>query len=284
MREKALPLRRKAIFAVVLLVLAGFVLLTVSASARSPVWRPRPQAAFSVTLQGGGGERLRTFQHRGQTFVLGEPGERYAVRIHNPTARRVEAVVSVDGRDAITGDSADFVTHRGYVIQPFGSVTVEGFRTSLERVAAFRFTDPENSYSARLGTPQNVGVIGVAFFTERQREPQEIARRGRAKSAPAKRPAAPSAAAPADERSASSRGEAGRLGTEFGESRTSSVTEVAFVRERSTSPDRVIVLRYDDATGLEARGIEVFGARPWRPASTGPDPFPRTRFAQPPRD
>jgi hypothetical protein len=284
MRAKALPFRRKAIFAVILLALAGFVLMTVSASARSPTWRPRPQPSFSVTLQGEGGERLRTFQHAGQTFVLGDPGERYAIHIHNPTARRVEAVVSVDGRDAITGDSADFVSHRGYVIQPFGSVTIDGFRTSLERVAAFRFTDPENSYSARMGTPQNVGVIGVAFFSERQREPQEIARRGRAKSAPAKRSAAPSAAAPSDERSSSARGETGRLGTEFGESRVSSVTEVRFVRERSASPDRLIVLRYDDASGLEARGIQVFGERPWRRASTGPDPFPRTRFAQPPRD
>jgi hypothetical protein len=281
MREKALSLRRKAIFAVILLVLAGFVLMTVSASARSPIWRPRPQPAFSVTLQGEGGQRLQTFQHGGQTFVLGEPGERYAIRIHNPTARRVEAVVSVDGRDAVSGDSADFVSHRGYVIPPFGSVTVDGFRTSLERVAAFRFTDPENSYSARMGTPQNVGVIGVAFFSERQREPQ-IARRGRAKSAPAKRPAAPSSATPSD-RSAE-RADTGRLGTEFGESRMSSVTEVTFVRERSASPDRVVVLRYDDASGLEARGIQVFGARPWRPASVGPDPFPRTRFAQPPRD
>ena len=267
----------------ILLLLAGCVLMTVSASARSPIWRPRPQAAFSVTLQGEGGERLRTFQHHGQTFVLGEPGERYAIRIHNPTARRVEAVVSVDGRDAISGDSADFVSHRGYVIQPFGSVTVEGFRTSLERVAAFRFTDPENSYSARMGTPQNVGVIGVAFFSERQREPQEIARRERAKRAPGKRPA-PSAASPSDERSSSARADTGRLGTEFGESRMSSVTEVPFVRQRSTSPDRVIAIRYDDATGLQARGIEVFGERPWRRTAVGPDPFPRTRFAQPPRD
>jgi hypothetical protein len=285
MREKALPLRRKAIFVGVLLLFAGFVLMTVSASARSPIWRPRPpQASFSVTLQGDGGERLRTFQHGGQTFVLGESGDRYAIRIHNPTARRVEAVVSVDGRDAISGDSADFVSHRGYVIPAFGSVTVDGFRTSLDRVAAFRFTDPENSYSARRGTPQNVGVIGVAFFSERQREAPQIARRGRAKSAPGKRSASPSAAAPADERSASRRDEASRLGTEFGESRMSSVTEVAFERESRTRPDRVIALRYDDATGLQARGIQVFGERPWRPASTGPDPFPRARFAQPPRD
>jgi hypothetical protein len=280
MREKSHPLHRKAIFAGIALLLVGFVLVAASASARSPIWRPPPRASFSVTLQGEGGERLRTFQHGGQTFVLGQPGERYAIRIHNPTARRVEAVVSVDGRDAVSGDSADFVGNRGYVIPAFGSVVVDGFRTSLERVAAFRFTDPENSYSARMGTPQNVGVIGVAFFPERQREASQIARSGRAKRAPAPRAASPGAGA-ADART-SERAEANRLGTEFGESRMSSVTEVAFQRENRSRPDRIVVLRYDDATGLQARGISVF-ERPFRRASVEPEPFPRSRFAQPPR-
>jgi hypothetical protein len=139
MRNKSgLSTHKRAIFAGILLLLLGMVLLAAPSSARSRIWRPPPRASFSVTLQGEGGERLRTFQHGGQTFVLGEPGERYSIRIHNPTARRVEAVVSVDGRDAVSGDTADFVANRGYVIPAFGSVVVDGFRTSLERVAAFR--------------------------------------------------------------------------------------------------------------------------------------------------
>ena len=231
-----------------------------------------------MSLRGEGGERLRTFQHSGQTFVLGEPGERYSIHIHNPTARRVEAVVSVDGRDAISGEAADFVRNRGYVIPPFGSVTVDGFRTSLERVAAFRFTDPEDSYSSRMGTPENVGVIGVAFFTERQLETPRVARREHAEGR-AKRAARPSTSAPgaAAERSDSN------LGTEFGESRMSSVTQVSFTRESPMRPARVVALRYDDASGLRARGIEVF-ERSWRPASVEPQAFPRLRFAAPPPD
>ncbi len=268
--------KKAAILGSALLILLGFVLVA-SADARSPVWRPRPQPqpSFAVSLRGEGGERLRTFQHSGQTFVLGEPGERYSIHLHNPTARRVEAVVSVDGRDAISGETADFVRNRGYVLPPFGSVTVDGFRTSLERVAAFRFTDPENSYSSRLGTPENVGVIGVAFFPERQLERPRIARR---ESAPSKR-ARPSASAPgaAAERSDSN------LGTQFGESRMSSVTEVSFTRESPMRPARVVALRYDDASGLRARGIEVF-ERSWRPVSVEPQPFPRSRFAAPPPD
>jgi hypothetical protein len=232
-----------------------------------------------VSLQGAGGERLRTFHHSGQTFVLGQPGERYSIRIQNPSNRRVEAVVSVDGRDAISGDPADFVRQRGYVIPPFGSVTVDGFRTSLERVAAFRFTDPENSYSARLGTPENVGVIGVAFFPEQKLETPKVARRERA-AGPARRPAKPSASAPG---AAAERSDSNRLGTEFGEARMSSVTEVSFTRESASRPARVVTLRYDDASGLRARGIDVF-ERSFRPVSHEPEAFPRSRFAAPPPD
>jgi hypothetical protein len=231
-----------------------------------------------VTLQGDAGQSLRTFRHAGKTFVLGELGERYTVRVHNPTARRVEAVISVDGRDAISGDVADFVRDRGYVIPAFGSVTVDGFRTSLDSVAAFRFTDARHSYSARRGTAENAGVIGVAFFPERQLERPKVARRAR--SAPAKRSASPQPEA-ADAPAASGRDETSRLGTEFGEARLSSVTEVPFTRERRAQPARVISLFYDDASGLQARGIEVF-ERGWRPAAVEPQPFPRSRFAPPP--
>ena len=44
---------------------------------------------------------------------------------------------------------------------------ITGWRKSLERTAAFYFTDLGDSYAARTGRPQNVGVIGVAVFQER---------------------------------------------------------------------------------------------------------------------
>ena len=69
----------------------------------------------------------------------------------------------------MSGQPADYVNQRGYVIPAYGSLLVEGFRRNLKEVAAFRFTSPEDSYSSRMGTPQNVGVIGVAFFRNRTR-------------------------------------------------------------------------------------------------------------------
>jgi hypothetical protein len=273
MHAKSRSIWKAPIVAAVLLMLMGSVLVA-SASPSRRGWRPPGFApSFSLTLQGEQGQSLRTFRHAGKTFVLGEAGERYTIHIHNPTSRRVEAVISVDGRDAISGNAADFVRDRGYVIPAFGSLTVDGFRTSLESVAAFRFTGAERSYSARMGTPENVGVIGVAFFPERQVAQPKVARRGRA--APAKR----SADAPA----ASERAADNRLGTEFGEARTSFVTEVAFVRASRAQPARVLSVFYDDAAGLQARGIEVLEPS-WRPAALDPQPFPRSRFASPPPD
>ena len=69
----------------------------------------------------------------------------------------------------ISGQVGDYSKQRGYVIDAYDSVLIEGFRRSMNTVAAFRFTNPGDSYSSRRGTPQHVGVIGVAVFKERAR-------------------------------------------------------------------------------------------------------------------
>jgi hypothetical protein len=73
------------------------------------------------------------------------------------------------------------------------------------------------------------------------------------------------------------------LGTEYGESMSSSVQEVAFERADRTHPSELIALRYDDRAGLIARGVAVDPPR-YRPRPVcGPQPFPQNRgFAPPP--
>jgi hypothetical protein len=77
----------------------------------------------------------------------------------------VEAVATVDGLDVIDGRSGSFAK-RGYLIQPWGSVEIDGFRQSFDEVAAFRFGAVSESYAAKKGDDRNVGVVGVAFFAE----------------------------------------------------------------------------------------------------------------------
>ena len=236
------------------------------------------QSGWSLRLEDANGGMLPTYGWRGGTFVEGFAGLAYAVRIDNPTGQRVEIVVTVDGRDVISGDPGDFRTQRGYIVQPYGTLRVTGFRRSMSDVAQFRFTSPGDSYSARRGTPENVGVIGVAVFTETPPPPPP----------PYQMPGTPyGSAAEADKSSESyaGRGEAqgapapSNLGTQYGETRYAPVTEVAFQRARPGSPDALMAVYYDDHAGLIRRG--VIAADPWRP--TGPQPFPESqRFAPPP--
>ena len=109
---------------------------------------------------------LEQHRFRAQRYVAGEPGHEYSLRLRNCSDRRVLAVVSVDGINAISGETAA-PDQTGYVLDAGASLEVQGWRKDYQRTAAFYFTDVADAYAARTGRPDNVGVIGVAAFRER---------------------------------------------------------------------------------------------------------------------
>src|SRR3970040_215296 len=115
---------------------------------RAPLAMPSP---YKVELLGEDGRALPVYQQGGRFYMMGAVGQRYTIRVTNPTARRVEAVVSVDGLDVIDGRIADFRSKRGYVVPAYGELRVDGWRTSTTHVAAFRFSSVSNSYPGRKG-------------------------------------------------------------------------------------------------------------------------------------
>ncbi len=116
------------------------------------------------------GERLTVYSHEGQRWVAGTPGHRYAVSVRSRSPGRILGVVSVDGINVVSGDTAAW-GQRGYVLSPRESFDILGWRKSQDRVADFVFTDLPDSYAARTGRPDDVGVIGVAVFREAARVP-----------------------------------------------------------------------------------------------------------------
>jgi len=128
---------------------------------------PLGQQPVSITLESAGGGALPSGVLGNSVYFAGREGEQYIVRLTNNTAERLELVVTVDGRDVVSGEIGDYAKQRGYIVEPFGSIVVDGFRQSYDRVAAFRFAGLESSYTALRGTPQNAGVIGVAVFEEK---------------------------------------------------------------------------------------------------------------------
>jgi hypothetical protein len=220
---------------------------------------------------------LPVYRHRGRRYVVGQPGNEYAIRIRNCTDRRLLAIVSVDGVNAVTGESAA-PDQSGYVLEPGGYVNIQGWRKDLDRTAAFYFSDPSDSYAARTGRPKDLGVIGVALFRERDFERPLLLGRERRSAVPS--PEAPAEADAAGDSKA--RGEASSpeysasarlpsLGTGHGRGEYSPVEQVAFQRA-STQPDELIAIRYERRETLVAMGVlPEPRLRRW---PRQPDPFP----------
>ncbi len=125
--------------------------------------------AITVSLRDASGNPLPAFRSSGRNFVVGESGQRYVIRLRNHTGTRLETVATVDGLDVIDGRDGSF-EKRGYLLHPFSTLEIDGFRQSHDEVAAFRFGAVSSSYAASKGKARNVGVIGVAFFRERDTE------------------------------------------------------------------------------------------------------------------
>jgi hypothetical protein len=117
------------------------------------------------------GVALTPHLYRGEYWVAGKPGATYAIEIRNHRDQRLLAVTAVDGVNVISGATAAW-GQTGYVFNPGQDYRITGWRKSDTEVAAFTFTASPNSYAARTGRPENVGIIGVALFRERQ--PQEV--------------------------------------------------------------------------------------------------------------
>lgn len=103
----------------------------------------------------------------GRRLVAGKKGSEYSIVVKNRSKSALEIVASVDGLDVMDGKTASF-SKRGYILDPGKTLEIEGFRTSHSKVAAFKFSSVSNSYAnLRHGNTRNVGVIGLAVFTQK---------------------------------------------------------------------------------------------------------------------
>lgn len=107
----------------------------------------------------------------GRRYVAGDSGGTYSIVVKNRCKSALEIVASIDGLDVQDGKSASF-SKRGYFVEPGKTIEIQGFRTSYSTVAAFKFSSVANSYAnVRHGNTRNVGVIGIAVFTQKNVDP-----------------------------------------------------------------------------------------------------------------
>jgi hypothetical protein len=200
------------------------------------------------------GRVLPVYWHEGRAYVAGQPGSEYRLVLRNRRGDDLLAVVSVDGVNVLSGETAS-AGQGGYVLSGRRGMEIAGWRKSLDEVAAFYFTSLGDSYAGRTGRPANVGVIGVALF-ERARPPRS-----------AFEDAAPEKRARAQSSNEARQAPSAPLGTGHGRREDSPVRYVDF--ERATSfPAETITLYYDSYPNLVAQGV-IAGTR-----ERTPEPFP----------
>jgi hypothetical protein len=145
----------------------------IRAMAGAVAWRrgwpllPAPtERLISIGLKDQSGRFLPGLIVGDRWFVVGEEGRRYSIVVRNKSNWRLEVVLSVDGLDVLDGHKAS-LRKPGYIMAPHSQLKVEGFRQSMDAVAAFRFSSVRESYAAeKFHNTKNVGVIGVAIFNE----------------------------------------------------------------------------------------------------------------------
>lgn len=267
-----------------------------------------------VVVDRDSGASLPVYHDRGEYWVAGRPGARYAISVRNRLGERLMAVTSVDGVNVLSGETAGW-DQSGYVFSPHGQYQITGWRKSNDEVAAFEFADARASYAARTGRPDHVGVIGVALFREKPPEtlapaPAYSRRKESDQALPEARlgntPAAPPAA-DAQASAARQAGQAGALADKRAESaataqdglaagerqakagaealptpklgtahgqREASVVYRTSFERLHSQPSEVVRIRYDSRENLVASG--VIREPVLRPGLPGANPFPQS--------
>jgi hypothetical protein len=142
-------------------------LLSVSAFSASTYFSGRH---FSADLLGKNRCTMNEqYQGSRPTIYVGE-GQEYSIRVYNPLPVRVAVAVSVDGLNTIDGGRTKPSRAAKWIIEPYSSVTIDGWQTSTHSLRRFVFTNRNRSYASgkekrdRAEYTRNLGVIGVAWF------------------------------------------------------------------------------------------------------------------------
>jgi hypothetical protein len=230
-----------------LLVVLCVLLLGLSGS----TWAGVAGSAVEVQLRSDGGRILPLYSvaARPQTrkvYAEAVKGDHYSIVVRNLLNRRVGLVIAVDGRNIVSGKKSWLRNdERMYILEPYEQGEFKGWRTSLESVNRFYFTEAADSYAAAFHDESAMGVIAVAVYPEvpRRQESSDLSL-GQSRSAPRDAP------------SAKSEGE--QAGTGFGRQEHSRARLVAFDPEATAA--ETVYIKYEWRTTLCRQGVIAHAA------------------------
>jgi len=273
------PARRTSPYARVIAGTLGLSLIALAPQAHAAQWQPsathtRGQLVDVQMVVDGSTAPL--YSRRGQwdrSYFQAFAGHNYSIRLHNLTSDRIGVLITVDGLNVVSGDRTSLGNNEAmYVLDPYETTNIRGWRTSLDEVRRFVFVDEERSYASRTDQANgDMGWIRVVTFTENKPlrawgQIRSLYRGGGGEPAPdnsspqgsedSRAQQAPRAAAPNGASRDEAKGYADNEsapGTGWGDRSRDPVNRTVF-NANATASD-MIVLRYEYESGLRALGI-----------------------------
>jgi len=256
------------------------------------------------------GKPIQEYNKDTNVFIEGRKGSNFELELTNLTGRRLLVHPTVDGLSAMTGKEASRTdnTH-GYVLAPFQTARIPGWRLNDSEVAKFFFSGEGKSYAEKIGKGADKGVIAAAIWEEMlytwnfstftsavtgcvsndytswnvlgggshtaDASPiSEVSYTCSAAAAPRPNVCRSRMGNSASDMGFTEIGESKssqNLGTGFGRRAEHQTARTAFTPAQ-TEPNLVAVIYYDDLRGLKARGIRISN----RSNDQGlPNPFPK---------
>ena len=147
-------------------------------SCLEPRLEPRPDRRISGAVAGSiaevsiidreTGVVLSPHYYRGEYWVAGRPGAKYAIEVRNRLGDGCS--LSPRSTESTCCPARPRPSTRAVTYSPPASDSAEitGWRKSDAEIAVLHVHRVSKPYAERTGRPENVGVIGVALFRERQ--------------------------------------------------------------------------------------------------------------------
>ena len=112
------------------------------------------------------GTPLRELAARGTTYIEAVRHAEYSIRLRNNTSSRLAVALAVDGLNTIDAKTSDPKKASKWVLEPWRTVTIDGWQIGSDTARKFFFTSEDKSYGAWLGKTSNLGVIEAVAYRE----------------------------------------------------------------------------------------------------------------------
>ena len=112
------------------------------------------------------GKPLNELAARGTTYIEAVRHSEYSIRLRNNTGSRLAVALAVDGLNTIDAKTSDPKRASKWVLDPWRTITIDGWQIGPDTARKFFFTSEDKSYGAWLGKISNLGVVEAVAYRE----------------------------------------------------------------------------------------------------------------------